>query len=48
LDVLKADDDDDDDDDDHARKCEAVACLSSQMKCYFYELLYCVLYGEEI
>ena len=28
------------------RKCEAVACLSSQMKCYFYELLYGVLYGE--
>jgi len=25
-------------------KCEAVACLSSQMKCSFYELLYCALY----
>jgi len=24
-------------------KCEAVACLSSQVKCNFYELLYCVL-----
>jgi len=25
------------------RKCEAVACLSSQVKCNFYELLYCAL-----
>jgi len=25
-------------------KCEAVACLSSQVKCDFYELLYCALY----
>jgi len=24
-------------------KCEAVACLSSHVKCNFYELLYCVL-----
>ena len=26
------------------RKCEAIACLSSQVKCNFYELLYCALY----
>jgi len=26
------------------RKCEAVACLSSQVKCIFYDLLYCALY----
>jgi len=25
-------------------KCKAVACLSSQVKCNFYELLYCALY----
>jgi len=25
-------------------ECEAVACLSSQVKCNFYQLLYCALY----
>jgi len=26
------------------RKYEAIACLSSLVKCNFYELLYCALY----
>jgi len=29
-------------------KCEAVACLSSQVKCNFYELLYCAPYLWQI